>query len=169
MYLHFTDLYTYQHRTNDKSQQAILNLNNHATKLLITRCVRQHMMDSVLKSFKPRSGLTGNGNHITLWVTPQLHELLCDNFQNYISNNSDFSIVGIIEIQNQMSLISHINLKTVFAQKNRPCITALSVFSAALTQAWHDIWDFRNGSHCLLTVRGWLCGVEIRANCVKYI
>ena len=33
-------------------------------------------------------------------VLPKFHELLGDKFTNHVSNNADFSITGIIEMQN---------------------------------------------------------------------
>ena len=95
----------------------------------ITRCVRQHVMDSVLKSAKPR--------HITTWqeaemssrpVSPKSHELHGDKFANCISNNSDFDIFDTIEIQNRIRVNGRIDLWTVFAARNIPCIAAVSVF-----------------------------------------
>ena len=60
----------------------------------ITRCARQHTMDSVLKSAKLRRDLTGNRNVYTHvqpalrgQVSPKLDELLGDKFANRISNN----------------------------------------------------------------------------------
>ena len=35
-----------------------------------------------------------------LWVSPKLYELLGEKFVIHFSNNADFSITGIIEIQN---------------------------------------------------------------------
>ena len=59
----------------------------------ITRCARQHRMDSVLKSAKLRRDLTGNRNGFTHArptlcgrVSPKLGELLGDKFANRISN-----------------------------------------------------------------------------------
>ena len=46
---------------------------------------------------------------------------------------------------------------------------AVSVFRLVLKWVWMDIWDSRNGRHCLLTVEGWLCGVKIGTECVKYV
>ena len=42
-------------------------------------------------------------------------------------------------------------------------------FRLVLNRVWHDIWDSCNSSHCLLTVRGWLRVVKIRAKCVRYL
>ena len=63
----------------------------------ITRCARQHMMDSVLKSAKLRRDLTGNRNGFTHArpalggrVSPKMDELLGDKFANRISNNLRF-------------------------------------------------------------------------------
>ena len=59
----------------------------------ITRCARQHTMDSVLKSTKLRRDLTGNRNGFTHArsalrdrVSPNLDELLGEKFANLISN-----------------------------------------------------------------------------------
>ena len=65
----------------------------------ITRCARQHTMDSVLKSAKLRRDLTGNRTGFTHArsalrgrVSPKLDELLGDKFANRISNKiSTFS------------------------------------------------------------------------------
>ena len=65
----------------------------------ITRCARQHTMDSVLKSAKLRRDLTGNRTGFTHArsalrgrVSPKLDELLADKFANRISNKiSTFS------------------------------------------------------------------------------
>ena len=65
----------------------------------ITRCARQHTMDSVLKSAKLRRDLTGNRTGFTHarsalrgLVSPKLDELLGDKFANRISNKiSTFS------------------------------------------------------------------------------
>ena len=71
----------------------------------ITCRVRQYTMDSVLKSAKPRCGLTGNRNDFA-HASPKLHELLGDKFANCISNNSNFNIFYTIEIQNQIWIVS---------------------------------------------------------------
>ena len=137
----------------------------------ITRCVRQHTMDSVLKSAKPRRGLTGSRNVVVQArpVSPNSHELLGDKFTNCFSNNSDFDIFDTIEIQNRIRVNGRIDLWTVFVPRNIPCIAAVSVFSAGLKRVWSDIRDSRNGGHCLLTVGGWLRGAKIGAECVKYV
>ena len=65
----------------------------------ITRCARQHTMDSVLKSAKLRRDLTGNRTGFTHArsalrgrVSPKLDELLGDKFANRILNKiSTFS------------------------------------------------------------------------------
>ena len=65
----------------------------------ITRCARQHTMDSVLKSAKLRRNLTGNRtgfrharSALRGRVSPKLDELLGDKFANRISNKiSTFS------------------------------------------------------------------------------
>ena len=65
----------------------------------ITRCARQHTMDSVLKSAKLRRDLTGNRNGFTharpalcSRVSPKLDEHLSDKFANRISNLTKISI-----------------------------------------------------------------------------
>ena len=42
-------------------------------------------------------------------------------------------------------------------------------FWLVLKRVWCDIRDSGNGSHCLLTVRGWLRGVKIGVECVNYV
>ena len=63
----------------------------------ITRCARQHTMDSVLKSAKLCRDMTGNTNGYTHArpalrgrVSPKLDERLGDKFANRISNNLRF-------------------------------------------------------------------------------
>ena len=92
--------------------------------------VRQHTMDSVLKSAKPRRGLTGSRNVVAQarLVSPKSHELLGDKFANCISNNSDFDIFDTTEIQNRIRVNGHIDLWTLFVPRNIPCIAAVSVF-----------------------------------------
>ena len=96
----------------------------------ITRCVRQHTMDSVLKSAKPRPGLTGSRNVVAQArpVSPKSHKFLGDKFANCISNNSHFDIFDTIELQNQIRVNGRIDLWTVFVPRNIPYITAVSVF-----------------------------------------
>ena len=43
-------------------------------------------------------------------VSPRLDELLGEKFANHFSNNSDFDIFDIIEIQNQIWIDGHIHL-----------------------------------------------------------
>ena len=121
---------THRHHTSDKSQQATLDFNNYATKLSNHTLVRQHTMDSVLKSAKPRRGLTGSRNVVAQagLVSPKSHELLGDKFANCISNNSDFDIFDTTEIQNRIRVNGHIDLWTLFVPRNVPCIAAVSVF-----------------------------------------
>ena len=59
----------------------------------ITRCARQHTVDSVLKSAKLRRDLTGNRNDfmharsaLRGHVSPKLDEFLGDKLANRISN-----------------------------------------------------------------------------------
>ena len=141
----------------------------------ITRCARQHTMDSVLKSAKLRRDLRGNRNGFTHArptlcgrVSPKLGELLSDKFANRISNNYDFDIFDTIEIQNLIRTEGRIDLSTTFVPRNIPFIAAVAVFRLVLKRVWRDIRDFRNGGHCLLTVGGRLRGVKIGAECVKY-
>ena len=106
----------------------------------ITRCVRQHTMDSVLKSARPRRGLTGSRNVVAQArpVSPKSHELLGDKFANCISNNSDYDIFDTIEIQNRIQDNSRIDLWTVFVPRNIPCIAAVSVFGwVEASVTWH--------------------------------
>ena len=74
----------------------------------LSNCVRQNMVDSVLKSSKAHSALTGNRNGFAhaqpdftkvAWASPS------DKFVNRISNNPDFDIFVIIEIQNGIDQI----------------------------------------------------------------
>ena len=69
-------------------------------------------MDSVLKSAKPRRGLTGSRNVVAQArpVSPKSHELLGDKFANSFSNNSDFDIFDTIEIQNRIRVNGRIDL-----------------------------------------------------------
>ena len=141
----------------------------------ITRCARQHTMDSELKSAKLRRDLTGNRNGFTHArpalrgrISPKLDELLGDKFANRISNNEDFDIFDTIQIQNRIRTDGRINLSTAFVPRNIPFIAAVAVFRLVLKRVWRDIRDSRNGGHCLLTVGGRLRGVKIRAECVKY-
>ena len=87
-------------------------------------------MDSVLKSAKPRRGLTWSRNVLAqAWpVSPKWYELLGDKFTNCISNNSDFDIFDTIEIQNRIRVNGRIDLGTVFVPRNIPCIEEVSVF-----------------------------------------
>ena len=96
----------------------------------ITHCVKQHTMDSVLKSAKPRRGLTGSRNVVAQArpVWPKSHKLLGDKFANYISNNSHFYIFDTIEIPNRIRVNGRIDLWTVFVPRNIPYIAAVSVF-----------------------------------------
>ena len=96
----------------------------------ITRCVRQHTMDFVLKSTKPPHGLTGSRNVVAQAppVWPKSHELLGDKFANCISNKSHFDIFDTTEIQNRNRVNGRIDLWTVFVPRNIPCIAAVSVF-----------------------------------------
>ena len=95
-----------------------------------TRFERQHTMDSVLKSAKPHRDLTGSRNVIAQArpVSPKSHELLGDKFANCISNNSDFDTFDTIEIQNRIRVNGRIDLWSVFAARNIPCVAAVSVF-----------------------------------------
>ena len=43
-------------------------------------------------------------------VSPKFHELLAKKFPNHVSNNADFSITGIIEMQNLILQIGYIDL-----------------------------------------------------------
>ena len=138
----------------------------------ITRCARQHTMDSVLKSAKLRRDLTGNRHGFTHArpslggrVSPKLDELLGDKFANRISNNLDFDT---IEIQNLIRTDGRIELSTAFVPRNTPFITAVAVFRLVLMGVWRDIRNSCNGGHCLLTVGGRLRGVKIGAECAKY-
>ena len=68
-------------------------------------------MDSVLKSAKPRRGLTGSRNVALAWpVSPKSHDLLGDKFANCISINLDFDIFDTIEIQNRIRVNGRIDL-----------------------------------------------------------
>ena len=142
----------------------------------ITRCARQHTMDSVLKSAKLCRDLTGNRNGFTQarpalsgHVSPKLDKLLGDKFANRISNNyKNFDIFGTIEIQNWIRTDGRIDLSTAFVPRNIPFIAAVAVFRLVLKLVWRDIRDSRNGGHCLLTVGGRLRRVKIGAKCVKY-
>ena len=78
--------------TNHNKQHKILIIMQ--PNCQITRCARQHTMDSVLKPAKLRRDLTGNRNDFTHArpalsgrVSPKLDELLGDKFANRISNN----------------------------------------------------------------------------------
>ena len=78
--------------TNHNKQHKILIIMQQNCQ--IKRCARQHTMDSVLKSAKLRSDLTGNRNGFTHArpalrgrVSPKLNERLGDKFANGISNN----------------------------------------------------------------------------------
>ena len=126
-------------------------------------------MDSVLKSSKPRCVLTGNRNGFApaQLVSPKLHEFLGYKSAN-ISNNSDFDISDIIEIQNWIDLMVLSTCKLYLYQEIDCTSWHFSIFRLVLKWVWRDIRDSRNGGHCLLTVRGWLHGVKIRAICVKY-
>ena len=83
--------------TNHNKQHCILIIMQQNCQ--ITRCARQHTMDSVLKSAKLRRDLTGNRTGFTHArsalrgrVSPKLDELLGDKFANRISNKiSTFS------------------------------------------------------------------------------
>ena len=117
----------------------------------ITRCARQHTMDSVLKSAKLRRDLTGNRTGFTHArsalrgrVSPKLDELLGDKFAN------------------------RIDLSTAFVPRNIPFIAAVAVFRLVLKRVWRDIRDSHNGGYCLLTVGGRLRRVKIGGECVKY-
>ena len=70
------------------------------------------MMDSVLKSAKPRRGLTGSRNVVAQArsVSSKSYQLLGDKVANCISNNSDFDIFATIEIQNRIRVNGHIDL-----------------------------------------------------------
>ena len=69
-------------------------------------------MDSVLKSAKPRRGLTGSRNVVAqAWPdSPKSHKLLGDKFANCFSNNSDFDIFDTVEIQNRIRVNGRIDL-----------------------------------------------------------
>ena len=106
----------------------------------ITRCVRQHTMDSVLKSAKPCRGLTGSRNIVKQVrpVSPKSHELLGDKFANCISNNSDFDIFNTIEIQNRIRVNGRIDLWTVFVQKIHRASRQFPFFGWVETSVtWH--------------------------------
>ena len=125
----------------------------------ITRCARQHTMDSVLKSAKLRRDLTGNRTGFTHArsalrgrVSPKLDELLGDT----------------IEIQNRIRADGRIDLSTAFVPRNIPFIAAVAVFRLVLKRVWRDIRDSHNGGHCWLTVGGRLRRVKIGGECVKY-
>ena len=83
--------------TNHNKQHYILIIMQQNCQ--ITRCARQHTMDSVLKSAKLRRDLTGNRNGFTHArpalcgrVSPKLDERLGDKFANRITNKiSTFS------------------------------------------------------------------------------
>ena len=81
--------------TNHNKQHYILIIMQQNCQ--ITRCARQHTMDSVLKSAKLLRDLTGNRNGFTHArsalcgrVSPKLDERLGDKFANRISNNLRF-------------------------------------------------------------------------------
>ena len=114
--------------TNHNKQHYILIIMQQNCQ--ITRCVRQHTMDSVLKSAKLRCGLTGSRNVVAQArpVSPKSHKVLGDKFANCFSNNSDFDIFDTIEIQNRIRVNGRIDLWTVFVPINIPCIAAVSVF-----------------------------------------
>ena len=118
----------------------------------ITRCIRQHTKDSVLKSAKPHRDLTGSRNVVAqAWsVSPKSHELLGDKFANCISNNS--MVVSTCELYLQQEIYC--------ASRQFPFFGWVE---ASVT------WHAGNGGHCLLTVGGWFCGAKIGAECVKYI
>ena len=78
--------------TNHNKQHYILIIMQQNCQ--ITRCARQHTMDSVLKSAKLRRDFTGNRNGfmharpaLCGSVSPKLDERLGDKFANRISNN----------------------------------------------------------------------------------
>ena len=139
----------------------------------ITRCARQHTMDSVLKSAKLRRDLTGNRNGFTHArpalcgrVSPKLDERLGDKFVNRISNR----FRHFRHNRNTKSDSDRWSYRPVncICNRNIPFIAAVAVFRLVLKRVWRDIRDSRNGGHCLLTVGGRLCGVKIGAECVKY-
>ena len=72
------------------------------------------------------------------------------------------------EIQNRIRTDGRIDLSIAFVPRNIPFIAVVAVFRLVLKRVWRDIWDSRNGGHCLLTVGGRLRGVKIGAECVKY-
>ena len=140
---------------------------------LTARCVRQHTMDSMLKSSKPRLILTWNRNGFThVWpVLRKLHEFLGYKFTNHISNNSDFDISDIIEIQNHIDLMVLSTCKLYLYQEIDRTSQHFSVFWLVLKQVWRTIRDSSNGGHCLLTVRGWnrsqMCEIHLtKLSCV---
>ena len=65
-------------------------------------------------------------------VSPKLNELFGDKFANRISNNSDFDIFDIIEIQNRIQMDGRIDLETTFVPRNIPVIAAVSIFRLVL-------------------------------------
>ena len=126
----------------------------------ITHCVRQHTMDSVLKSAKPRRGLTGSRNVVAQArpVSPKSHELLGDKFANCFSNNSDFDIFDTIEIQNRIRVNCRIDLWTVFVPRNIPCIAAVSVFRLG----WSEC-DVTYGTLAMVAIVCW----QSEADCAE--
>ena len=123
-------------------------------------------MDSVLKSAKPRHGLTGSRNVVVhawpgftkvAWASRwQIREL-------YLKKLRFWHFWHNTNIKSDSDLWSYWPVNCICTKKYTVHCGSFR-FSAGLKQVWHDIRDSPHGGYCLLTVEGW-----IGAKCVKYV
>ena len=91
------------------------------------------------------------------WVSPKMYELLDEKFANCVSNNTDFSITGIIEMRN--IILSIISTSTLYLhRKNMPRIAKLSVFC----WCWSEC-DVTSGTLAMAAIVCW----QSKADCAE--
>ena len=138
----------------------------------VTRCARQHTMDSVLKSAKLRRDLTGNRNGFTHarlalrgHVSPKLDELLGDKFAIQITKISYFRHNR--NTKSDWDRWSYRPVNCICTKKytvHRGSCRFSAGVEASLT--WHT--GFSQWRPLFVDSRGRLRGVKIGAKCVKY-
>ena len=139
----------------------------------ITRCIRRHTMESVLKPSKPRRGLIGNGNSIV--TCHGFHR----NCMSFLMKNSriafQITLISALLVWQKCKIWFYRSVistsKGYLHRKNMPRIATLSVYLLVLKRVRRDIRDSRNGGHCQIVC--WQseadCAESNRTKCVKYV
>ena len=116
----------------------------------ITRCIRQHTMEFVLKPSKPRRGLIGNGKSI---VTCHGFHRNCMSFSMKNSRIAfQITLISALLVWQKCKIWFYRSVistsKGYLHRKNMPRIATLSVYLLVLKRVRRDIRDSRNDGHC---------------------